>query len=134
MKVEIVETTRLTGASDWKDGFLFVGNQLALDFLNTRPVQNGEAQELLSDFNSLLRWFRAAELLKDQQIILLRKRWEDSPGARHTLEEICGFREELRKEVLRWEAGQNIHRARIENLNRILATHPMLTQLIETDD
>ena len=28
--------------SDWKDGFLFVGNHLALDFLNTRPVQNGE--------------------------------------------------------------------------------------------
>ena len=29
--------------SDWKEGFLFLGNQLALDLLNTRPVQNGEA-------------------------------------------------------------------------------------------
>jgi len=134
VKTEIVETTRLAAASDSRDGFLFVGNQLALDFLNTRPVQNGEAQELLSDFSSLLHWFRAAELLKDHQITLLWKRWEESPSARHTLEGICGFREELRKEVLRWEAGQNLHRARIEDLNRILATHPMLTRLIETKD
>ena len=35
--------------SDWKDGFLFLGNHLALDFLNTRPVRNGEAVELLPD-------------------------------------------------------------------------------------
>ena len=28
--------------SDWKDGFLFLGNHLALDFLNTRPIQNSE--------------------------------------------------------------------------------------------
>jgi hypothetical protein len=51
------------GRSDWKDGFLFVGNHLALDFLNTCPVQNGEAVELLPDFDALLRWFRAADLL-----------------------------------------------------------------------
>ena len=50
--------------SDWRDGFLFVGNHLALDFLNTRPVQNGEPMELLSDFGALLRWFQAAGLLK----------------------------------------------------------------------
>jgi hypothetical protein len=43
--------------SDWKDGFLFVGNQVALDFVNTRPVQNGEPMELLPDFPALLRCF-----------------------------------------------------------------------------
>jgi predicted RNA-binding Zn ribbon-like protein len=129
-----VKTTRLTGASDWKDGFLFVGNHLALDFLNTRPVQNGEAQELLSDFSSLLRWFRAAELLNNHQIAILRQRWEGSPRARLTLEEVCEFREALRKEVLRWEARQNIHRARIKKLNTLLAAHPMLTRLTETGD
>ena len=36
-----------------KDGFLFIGNQLVLDFLNTRPVQNGEPMELLADFTAL---------------------------------------------------------------------------------
>jgi len=41
--------------SDWKDGFLFLGNHLALDFLNTCPVQNGETVELLPDFEDLLQ-------------------------------------------------------------------------------
>ena len=39
-----------TAISDWKDGFLFLGNQLALDFLNTRPILNGKETELLPDF------------------------------------------------------------------------------------
>lgn len=129
-----METIRHTKASDWRDGFLFVGNHLALDFLNTRPVQNGEAQELLSDFGSLLRWFRAAKLLTNHQAAILGRRWEGSPRARHTLEEIREFREELRKVVLRWETGQNIYRPRVKKLNTLLAAHPMLTRLTETGD
>ena len=39
---------------DWRDGFLFVGNHLSLDFVNTRPVMNGQPVELLSDWNALL--------------------------------------------------------------------------------
>ena len=45
-----MDQARAIRISDWKDGFLFVGNQLALDFVNTRPVQNGEPMELLPDF------------------------------------------------------------------------------------
>jgi len=41
---------KATNKSDWKDGFLFVGGELALDFVNTRPVQDGEPTELLEDF------------------------------------------------------------------------------------
>jgi len=36
-------------SKDWRDGFLFVGNQLSLDFLNTRPVIDGKPVELLPD-------------------------------------------------------------------------------------
>lgn len=34
-------------SSDWRNGFLFVGNHRALDFLNTRPVMDGQPVELL---------------------------------------------------------------------------------------
>src|SRR6516162_2161421 len=61
--------------SDWQDGFLFVANHLVLDFLNTCPVQNGEAIELLSDFDALLRWFRAAGLLRSGHAARLRRQW-----------------------------------------------------------
>ena len=70
--------------SDWKDGFLFVGNQLALDFLNTRPVQNGEPMELLPDFSALLRWFQAAELLSARDAANLQQKWGESTRAPRT--------------------------------------------------
>ena len=126
--------TKVRERPEWIDGFLFLGNQLALDFLNTRPIQNGEAQELLPDFTALLRWFRAAELLSPREMAHLQQHWEESACARRTLEEMREFREELRKEVVRWEAGGNVHRAIIEKLNALLAAHPMLTSLKQTEN
>jgi len=125
---------RAAKVDDWKDGFLFVGNQLALDFLNTRPVQNGEPQELLPDVSALLRWFRAAELLSSPEFVTLQQQWDNSPRARRTMEEIRKLREELRREVVAWEAGGKLHRTTIEKLNGLLAIHPMLARIIETDN
>ncbi len=67
--------------SDWKEGFLFVGNELVLDFLNTRPIQNGEPLELLTDFGALLRWFRAANVLNSKEVTRLQIQWGDTPRA-----------------------------------------------------
>jgi predicted RNA-binding Zn ribbon-like protein len=117
---------------DWKDGFLFVGNHLALDFLNTRPIHNGKPQELLPDFDALLSWFRAAELVDNHQFTTLH-RWDGSARARKLVEAVRRLREELREEVLSWEAGTKVRRATIEKLNDLLAAHPMHTKVVETD-
>jgi predicted RNA-binding Zn ribbon-like protein len=114
--------------SDWRDGFLFVGNHLALDFLNTRPVQNGEGMELLSDFDALLRWFQAAGLLSTREMANLQLQGE-SVAARRTLEAMRQFREKLRKEVLAWEGGAHLHRSTVEELNQLMAAHPMPSKL-----
>src|SRR5437667_7019884 len=89
--------------SDWRDGFLFVGNHLALDFLNTRPVENGEPMELLSDFSALLRWFQAAGLLSSRKMANLQRQTRESVAGRRTLDAIRRFRETLRREILEWE-------------------------------
>jgi len=115
--------------SDWKDGFLFLGNQLALDFLNTCPVQNGEAVELLPDFDALLRWFQAADLLSSREAASLRQQWGSSARAQHAVEAMRELRERLRKEVLAWERGGAVHRAATGELNHLMAEHPMLTRL-----
>jgi predicted RNA-binding Zn ribbon-like protein len=120
--------------TDWKDGFLFLGNHLALDFLNTRPVQDGEAQELLQDFDALLRWFRAAELLTNQQVSALQRSWGRLARAQQILEEIRGFREDMRKEVLSIEGGATVHRVTIDKLNVLLARHPMIATLRHTEN
>jgi predicted RNA-binding Zn ribbon-like protein len=118
--------------SDWRDGFLFVGNHLALDFLNTRPVQNGEPMELLSDFSALLRWFQAAGLLSSREMVNLQRQSGESATARRTLDAMRQLREKLRKEILAWEGGAEVHRATMEELNRLMAAHPMLSKLQAT--
>jgi predicted RNA-binding Zn ribbon-like protein len=114
---------------DWKNGFLFVGNQLALDFLNTRPVQNGEPMELLTDFSAVLRWFHAAGLLSPRTVAELQERSGESSRAQKTAEAIRELRERLRKEVLNWEEGGALHSSTTVELNRLLAGHPMRTRL-----
>jgi len=114
---------------DWKNGFLFVGNQLALDFLNTRPVQNGEPMELLPDFSAVLLWFQAADLLSSRKVAELQERWGESGRAQKTAEAIRELRERLRKEVLNWEDGGALHSSTTVELNRLLAEHPMHTRL-----
>jgi predicted RNA-binding Zn ribbon-like protein len=116
---------------DWKDGFLFVGNQVALDFVNTRPVQNGVPMELLPDFPALLRWFHAASLLTSREVANLQQRWGQSIRARHVLEAMRALRERLRKEILSWEGGSAVHHSTVDELNRLMAEHPMHTRLKE---
>jgi predicted RNA-binding Zn ribbon-like protein len=114
---------------DQKDGFLFLGNHLALDFLNTRPIPDAEPTELLTDFSALLRWFQAADLLTQNQASRLRQDWGNSPRARRTLHAIRDLREKLREEVLAWEHGSAVHRTTVDELNQLMADHPMRTRL-----
>jgi len=117
--------------SDWKDGFLFVGNQVALDFVNTRPVQNDEPMELLPDFPALIRWFQAASLMTSREAANLQQHWGQSTRARHVLEAMRALRERLRKEILSWEGGGAVHHSAVDELNRLMAEHPMRTRLKE---
>jgi len=120
---------RAEADSIWKDGVLFLGNQLALDFLNTRPVQNGELMELLPDFSALLRWFQAAALLGSREAAHIEREWGQSGEGRKMLEEARALREVLRKEIIAWEDGGSIHHSTVADLNRLMAEHPMRTRL-----
>lgn len=115
--------------SDWKDGFLFLGNQPALDLLNTRPIPENEPVELLPDSAALLRWFQAAELLGPREAAKLLRQWAGSRRAAQALEAIRELRERLRKEVVAWESGAPVHPGMIGELNRLMAEHPMGTRL-----
>jgi predicted RNA-binding Zn ribbon-like protein len=116
-------------ASDWKDGFLFVGNHLLLDFINTRPVQDGRATELLQGIGDVLRWFVAAELLTCSEAENLQRKWKRIPQAAalpHTLQH---WREMLRKSVSEWQRTARLSDAALDEINRKLALLPMRTGL-----
>lgn len=113
----------------WKDGFLFVGNELILDFVNTRPVQDGEATELLPDFAALVRWFRGAEVLTEHQADELAKNWADSNTGKRTVEEMRHWRERLRKQLIAWEEGGSLQPAIVKQVNQLMAEHPLRFRL-----
>lgn len=114
---------------DWKNGFLFLGNQLSLDFVNTRPVQNGKPLELLLDFSALLRWFQAAGLLSSQEAGRLQRQWRGRASARKTTEAMRQLREKLRDDILAWEHSGAIRRSTVDALNRLMTDHPIRTRL-----
>lgn len=118
--------------SDWKDGFLFLGNELVLDFVNTRPVQEGTTTELLPDFSAVLRWFRAADLLNSEQVVRLERRWEGTTEAQRTTEVMKDLRERWREEILAWEGGRAIRSQTLDELNGLMGMHPMLTRLTKS--
>ena len=112
-----------------KDGFLFLGNLLVLDFLNTRPVSNNEPLELLPDFGALLNWFRAAGVI-DSGAVTRLEHWERSPTASRVMRAMRSLREKLRKEVLSWEQGTSVQGGTLHELNQLLAKYPMRAKLL----
>jgi len=121
--------TPANSASDWRDGFLFVGNQASLDFLNTRPVQNGAAMEFLPDFGAVLRWFRASGLVPAHEGKELERPLIKSERAVQFLRSLTEFRERLRKAVIAWEQRGEVPKPMVTELNQLLQKYPMLTKL-----
>jgi predicted RNA-binding Zn ribbon-like protein len=118
---------------EWIDGFLFVGNHIALDFLNTRLVLPEGPKELLPDVDALVRWLVASGMLTSQKGKALARKWRDTPRAAVFLQELLTFRERLRAAVVRQEAGHTVSDAFISELNGVLKQHPVVVALQRKD-
>jgi len=114
---------------EWIDGFLFVGNHLALDFLNTRPVLAEGPKELLPDADALVRWLVASGVLTPQKGRALSRKWRDTPQASVFLRQLLKFRERLRAVVIRQEAGLSVSDAFVTEINSLLKHHPSIIAL-----
>jgi predicted RNA-binding Zn ribbon-like protein len=114
--------------SDWRNGFLFIGNALALDFLNTRPVMQGAPHEMLPDGEALVRWLEAASLIRGEQVRRLRRRWKGPRGAA-AVQELHRLRENLRRVILLMESGHAPPGTFVRDLNRLLAAYPGIKQV-----
>jgi len=116
---------------DWRDGFLFVGNQLLLDFLNTRPVMEGEAVELLPDGGALARWLGAAGLVDSRESARLKQRWT-RPEFEASIEELRQFRESARQTVLNLEGGAPVSPSVVKRVNQMLIAYPDMDQVAKS--
>ena len=116
-------------SGEWVDGFLFVGNKLILDFLNTKPIVEQDPTELLSDTHALERWLIASGIVRSAKAKVRIRSWRHSARAGLFLKELVAFRERLREAVLRLEAGSVPSDEFIEEINRGLLQHPLATAL-----
>jgi predicted RNA-binding Zn ribbon-like protein len=115
---------RIQGARERVDGFLFVGNHLALDLLHTRIIPDQAPVELLPDTAALEKWLMAVGLLTSAKGKGLVRRWRDSEEGRKFLKELRSFRERLRAVVIQHEAGGTISSRFLAELNRLLQEYP----------
>jgi predicted RNA-binding Zn ribbon-like protein len=114
---------------EWVNGFLFLGNQLALDFLNTKLILENKPQELLSNAAALERWLIAAALVTSRKQRALVGTWRKSRQAEALVRELVAFRERLRAALLRLEAGLLPGESFLAELDGLMKEHPQRTRL-----
>jgi predicted RNA-binding Zn ribbon-like protein len=116
--------------------FLFVGNHPCLDFINTKPVVDGQPVDLLATFSDLLAWFRQAHLLsKEGSTKRLERQWAGETKGQQILEEARAFREALREMVQRIAEGRAVPQGSVEGINELLRYrlgYPQLTRRRDT--
>lgn len=117
-------------SQDWMDGFLVVGNQPVLDFLNTQLAMDDEEQEMLADTGALVRWLPVSGLVAAPGLKSKLKGWSKQAAARAFLGELRVFREKLRDTVFRLEEGKQPSGPFLADLNARLFAHPFRAAVI----
>jgi predicted RNA-binding Zn ribbon-like protein len=126
-----MNTIQKQADSDWRDGFLFLGNHLALDFVNTHPAPKGAPVELLTDFRTLLKWFQTAEVIDSADAARL-SHLDRAPEKAHALATALALREKLRRALISLEHNNGVPPDIIQEVNRLMASHPVLHR-VEND-
>jgi predicted RNA-binding Zn ribbon-like protein len=109
--------------SDSRLAAFFVGEHLALDFLNTRATPSGVWTDWLSDGADLLAWLEQAGAIEPEVAVRFRKQ----PRARRVLDEVASRARDLRgwlRGFVERHAGRRLEAdavAELGPLNRLLA-------------
>jgi predicted RNA-binding Zn ribbon-like protein len=101
--------------------FLFVGNHLCLDLINTEMVEGGRTVDRLSDFGSFINWFVQAQTLELRKAEEILRTWGGSRDAERVLQRALGFRASLREMAGRIVNGKTLSQAMIDEINEWLA-------------
>jgi predicted RNA-binding Zn ribbon-like protein len=114
--------------------FYLVGNNLGVDFVNTRICENGVSKELLESFDDLVAWAVRANLSNLSQAKALLQDWSDRPKAARVLKLALDFRETLREMILSAERSAAINPAVIEAINLIMKEETGYAEVVRTEE
>jgi predicted RNA-binding Zn ribbon-like protein len=110
--------------------FLFVGNHLCLDFINTQMIVHGRPTDLLDDFSDLVAWLVQASVLDKTEEQEVMKNWGGQREGTQTFEEARTFRGILRGMAERIVVGKPVPQTAVEAINGLLCQHVGYAQLV----
>lgn len=114
--------------------FHMVGNNLSIDFINTRIRENGAPKDLLESFEDLAAWAARVELLDLPQARALLKAWSGRPRAAQVFNRALRFREVLREMVLDASLGAAIKPRVIEAINLTMKGENGFSEIVRAGD
>lgn len=112
--------------------FLFVGNHLCLDFINTEMIVRGQRTDLLREWPDLIGWLVRAKLLGAGEEKETVARLDHAEG-KLLLRRARTFRAVLREMAERVVAGKPVARSTVDAINEQLRRRPGYPQLIRTN-
>jgi predicted RNA-binding Zn ribbon-like protein len=98
--------------------FLFVGNHLCLDFINTEVVMSGQPTDLLPSWKDVVAWLIEAGLVTGKEAKESERVW-DRHGP-ETLKEAKAFRSTMRHMAERVADGKPVPQAALDTINHLL--------------
>lgn len=114
--------------------FYLVGNNLSVDFVNTRIRENGAPKELLESFDDLIAWAARANLSNLSQAKALLQDWSGRPKAAQVLKLALKFRETLREMVIDAVRGAAIKPAVVEEINIVMKAEKGYAEVVRTEE
>ena len=114
--------------------FFFVGNDLCLDFVNTRVAENGRLVDLLAGPSDLARWLAEAGVLGGEEGEGASKGWDGGSEGRRVFERALALREDLREIVEAIVGGERVRQGAIDGVNALLRSRPGYPQIERTPE
>jgi predicted RNA-binding Zn ribbon-like protein len=112
--------------------FLWVGNDPAINFVNTLIVQEGNEVDLLAAPGDLLDWLCSSEMLSEQSLRGIKRRFRGSQ-LEQALDDARGYRKTLRAALQRLSERGTVDRRALEETNRLLQEPRISFALSETE-
>src|SRR5438270_11593332 len=110
--------------------FVWAGNDLCLDFVNTEVVQGGRRVDLIDDFAALVTWLREAGRLSASEASEAIRRWGGTPEGDFALARARALRSVLREMVSGIAAGAPVGQTAVDEINQLLRRRLGSSQVI----
>ncbi len=116
-------------------GYYFIGENLCLDFVNTEVIAGGNRTDLLRNFDDLVAWCAAAQLVSPAQASGMTRQWTGGRDAERTFKQAIDLRATLRVMVERLAAGRPaVLQAALDRINDVLRTRAADLRIVRTKD